>query len=594
MAALYLHNAIHAPDYDPNSSTSPHRRNVSSISNATLQSTSEFSHPTEPLLHPSTSESVAYLDLLSRQPTHPSVRRPEWTTSLSLDGDPVTPRERKVFRDHSVKMQLRRMSLYKGSLEIMMGAFAVYNTVRYFLAFTLYESIDGQAASLALGISTGASFAFLTCAFILSLFQPYLLSQHVPLRPLLRSRTAFHVLASLALFGPAVVNVALLFIWKTSPIKEINIQRRCHVDIDVVWSTSNVECQPPAWGVWIALSLLRLVITLFVIVSYHWIAIAYYRVRQPSFPRRRHPMSGVPSELYHSSLTHSVAASSVVVPQQSQLHSQHQSSDSTLRSNPLSKHSSNHRPSHLAGESSGHSDEDSEGTHNLESPDFGNFSHTNIENSDVELDSFHYRFRSLVSQINRETEEGLALARADNSGTPPHAHDAPPEDFDLPRVPPAIGYDEFGRPYPPDERVSFLNGYVRRMPTIESMGSREVGSMTASSIYTDRDTVTTSMRSTPVSRPPTRSNTLSPSEHSIGSRPPSRSNSIAAGAEILLGACRTSEVGELVDRPLGDTSRAESLLSSGSSYPSTMSYYTATSYGSAGPGNSTPPPASKH
>lgn len=92
------------------------------ISNATLlTTTSEHSHPTEPLLHSHTSESVAYLDLLSRQPTHPSAPHLGWTTSLSLNGDPITSRERKGFREHFVKRRLRRFNVIKGILEFVMG-----------------------------------------------------------------------------------------------------------------------------------------------------------------------------------------------------------------------------------------------------------------------------------------------------------------------------------------------------------------------------------------------------------------------------------------------------------------------------------------
>ncbi|KAG5645129.1 hypothetical protein DXG03_006846 [Asterophora parasitica] len=514
-------------------------------------------------------------------------------------GDLVSPVEEKAFRDYFMKKRLRRLNLCKGSIEIIMGAFAVYNTVRYFLAFTMFESVDGQAASLSLGISTGASFAFLVCAFILSLFQPYLLSQHIPLRFLLRTRTAFHAAASLALFGPAVANVVLLFIWKASPNMEVNVERRCHVDIDVVWSVSDSKCPPHAWGMWIALSFLRLVITLFVMIVYHWIATTSHRLRRPSLSRSQRKYHDR-AESFQSALspaTAGVILSPIIASSPNQLHSQ--PSESTLRSNTHSKHSSStYHPSHTAAGSSAFTDEDE----TLDNSHLGHFSHMNIENTDVELDSFHPRFRSLVSQINRETEEGLELAvelaRSDASGSPPQTYDALPPDYDIPRVPPAVGYDEFGRPYPPDERVSILNGYVRRMPTIESMGSREVGSMTASSVYTDRDTMTTSMRSAPISRPPTRANTLSAaSEHSLGSSMPSRTNSIAAGAEILLSAHKTSEVGELlhVQRDAGRP-KDESSLSSGSSYPSTMSYYTATSFGSAASGGNppTPPPGTRH
>src|SRR5260370_30096462 len=48
--------------------------------------------------------------------------------------------------------------------------------------------------------------------------------------------------------------------------------------------------------------------------------------------------------------------------------------------------------------------------------------------------------------------------------------------FNLPPVPMALGYNEFGVPYPPEENIRILGGFIRRMPTIESMGSDEMAS----------------------------------------------------------------------------------------------------------------------
>lgn len=273
-----------------------------------------------------------------------------------------------------------------------------------------------------------------------------------------------------------------------------------------------------------------------------------------------------------------------VAPQANVLRSQERS-DSTLRSHTNSKYSStNHHQSPTAASSVYSDDEFSDHDHNPELyiPRLNSANNLNGE-TEVELNGFRDRFRSLVSQITRETEEGLELARPDSALSPPQETFSLPEDYRQSNIPPTIGYDEFGRPYPPDESVLILNGYVRRMPTIESMGSREVGSITTSSIHTDRDTMSMSIRSTPISRPPTRTGTIS--------QPPSRSNSITAGAEILLGAGRTNEIGELIDRTdRGDSHSGKrgSLTSSGhtgtgSSYPSTMSYYTATSHSSLGP-----------
>lgn len=147
------------------------------------------------------------------------------------------------------------------------GAFAVYNTIRYFLAYTIYNSKDGQSLSLSMGISTGFAFTLLVCAAILATFQPYLLAHQIPLRPLLLCRTVMHMLASFFIFGPAVVNTTLLFIWKKSTDPELNFLQRCHVDIDVIWSVSNAQCKPASWGVWLTLSLVRLLLTLSILVS---------------------------------------------------------------------------------------------------------------------------------------------------------------------------------------------------------------------------------------------------------------------------------------------------------------------------------------
>ncbi|KAF9463498.1 hypothetical protein BDZ94DRAFT_1258957 [Collybia nuda] len=587
MAALYIHNAVHSaePSTSSRNLTSPHNRNISTVSSTTLwASTSEHSHPTEPLLHSETSESVAYLDLLSRQPVYPHGPQPPHSRSISFDGDPLTMRERKGY---GVCTWCVLDLIYCGTLtKYISAAFAVYNTVRYFLAYTIYDSNEGQSVSLSMGISTGFAFTLLVCAVILATFQPYLLAHQISLRPLLLCRTVMHALASLLIFGPAVVNTTLLFIWKNSTDTELNILRRCHVDIDVVWSVSNAQCKPAAWGVWLALSLVRLMLTLFIIIAYHMIATAYHRIRRPSHSRSRRSRYGNGMGFSQSSSSPSMAGLPII-PSHHRPTAQHQSSDSTLLSNANSKFSSttNHlaRTSGNFTASSLYSDEDiSDEPHN-DPPN------TISPGQDHEFTSFADRFRSLVSQITRETEEALEFARP-NHPTPPPETDLE-DDFYPPRLPPTVGYDEFGQPYPPEEHILILNGYIRRMPTIESMGSREMGSVTPSSMYNDRDTRTLSLQSSPpASRPPTRTNTASRSEYAVGSRSSSRSNSLAAGAEILAapGRTSTSEIGELAERGLGG--RTNSTAGTESSYPSTMSYYTATSYGSVPDRENSPSP----
>ncbi|KAJ3510974.1 hypothetical protein NLJ89_g4372 [Agrocybe chaxingu] len=189
--------------------------------------------------------------------------------------------------------------------------------------------------------------------------------------------------------------------------------------------------------------------------------------------------------------------------------------------------------------------------------------------SDRELGGFVDRFRHLISQITRETEEGLAFARSDGSSSSRNTRESPPpqsssssseidvenahrhpdfhydddDDFYTSSSPRAVPSGNYHQPYPEDEHIHMMNGIVRRMPTIQSLGSREMrSSMGASSTHTNRD------------RAPTRNTVISWSgtDLSIGSEPArSRPNSLTAQAELLagmFGKMHASEIGELLRR----------------------------------------------
>jgi len=294
---------------------------------------------------------------------------------------------------------------------------------------------------------------------------------------------------------------------------------------------------------------------------------AYHRLRIASLSRqnRRVRSNSLPPSMTVLSI------SSPVIPAR-YLRAQHKSSESTLQSTRTSKNSSTY---YTPSASVGYSDDDFD-------PESLYETHAKRE-PDVPQD----RFNSLISQIIRETEDGLAKAISPES-SPARGP------FSLPSIPPAVGYDEFGRPYPPDETLFVFNGVVRRMPTIESMGSREFGSSTASSVHHQNglDAVSMSVRNTPVS---SRANTLM-SVSDYGSpgalHPHSRSNSIASGAGILLAMGRASEVGELVDSGDGK-GNGTGTTGTDSSYPSSVSYHTASSYrsGVLGPGRTHSPQA---
>lgn len=97
---------------------SPHYRNASTISSTTIYTkTSEYSHPTEPLLDAGTSEGVAYRDMLSQQPTF---------ADLSVDGGPVKKfplMEKPNLWDRHMRRRYNRLKLIKGSLMILLGEY---------------------------------------------------------------------------------------------------------------------------------------------------------------------------------------------------------------------------------------------------------------------------------------------------------------------------------------------------------------------------------------------------------------------------------------------------------------------------------------
>lgn len=144
---------------------------------------------------------------------------------------------------------------------------AIYNTVRYFIAFSNFGAPTYQVICLALGISTGVSFLLSFSSFLLAIRNG--LIHGVTPTYLSILRTTMDYLSSFCLIGPAVVNFALLFIWKDSQDPYLNVANRCHFDVDVVWSVSNTLCtnKSPHWAVWLTVSALRLALTLIIIVG---------------------------------------------------------------------------------------------------------------------------------------------------------------------------------------------------------------------------------------------------------------------------------------------------------------------------------------
>ena len=178
-------------------------------------------------------------------------------------------------------------------------------------------------------------------------------------------------------------------------------------------------------------------------------------------------------------------------------------------------------------------------------------------NSSVEeadLQGFAEQFRALVDQVSRELEE--ARISEYNSETNRESH-TPPLHHVLDTHTPYMSIDEFGREVPSEEPIAVLGGVIKRMPTIESVGSRELASLRSATLVsgaggTGIGSASVATSSTASSRPPTRATMASLND---ASQPSSRSNSIHR--------LRTpSELGELVREALRARGQARPLSSS--------------------------------
>jgi hypothetical protein len=156
-----------------------------------------------------------------------------------------------------------------------------------------------------------------------------------------------------------------------------------------------------------------------------------------------------------------------------------------------------------------------------------------------ELEGFADRFRALVNRVSHELEESRDLERSAEPHTPPLHHV-------LDTHMPYMSIDEFGREIPTEEHIAMLGGVIKRMPTIESVGSRELSSLRSNTLVGGYGIGSPSRAtsSSTSSRPPTGGTMVSLNDAASaslasGSQPSSRSNSIHRPR-------MPSELGELV------------------------------------------------
>jgi len=555
MAALYLHNAFWS-GRSSNSRNSPHTRQLSNISNHTLRTvTSESScHPTEPLLVSTTSESLAYQDLLSRQPTHPSGPQPGWDLGFNFEGDQTTMQERKGHRDQGVRRRIKRLRLAKGVLELVMGGWAVYNLIRYFQAYFIYTSPTGRAVSLALATGTTLSLAFLMATALLSCFRESLLMHQVPLSFLLIIRTTLQFLASFLLVGPALVSFGLVFAWRDSSDSQLQLQNRCYLDIDVVWSIWDTSCdQTISWNVLLILSITRVILTVLNILFYHLLSREYHHTRRPSrtkssktrphlsplkSPKLGRGVPAPPSPLLPTVGSGSPNIPHLTPPQPAALPPTWMINNPTGEQLAISRTRS--RPP-VSRSSSGSTIGSRDRVVESDS--------TRPRSIRTLSDEFIEDYGTLVNRLSREIESANIVATpnrystssssSSSSSTCPSAYCYRPASADSMYQPSYPNRNPFQSPEP-DVHVLVLGGIVRRMPTIESVGSRELGSISPSSQRHETGAASSSLRSfETASAPPTRTNTRS----TIGS---SRANSMYTNAGHLLA------VNERVDQVLSE------------------------------------------
>lgn len=477
--------------------------------------------------------------------------------------------------------------------------------VRYFVAYAVYQESARRSAALSLAIESLLSLIFVA-GLALSLMLPRSITHHHPrLRSLHKSpHHVLQFLASLFLFAPTVVNLILVLVWRHIG-SDLSLRGRCHWNVDVVWVGVGGQCasHAPAFGVWLTAAILRLVLTVFVLVrhrlfpgslresdfqtfqvAYH-IASSNYRSlrwmpsyraedvrRMDSFDISQFMQGDGPSRPSPAFVNKSGVASipqralsgsrMAVIPELSDSHNHHSQEHAGRNSGESSSASedSNHRSteSGIAVRRSLRRTTSSRDAHSNE----GSSRHAILASNmgEEEIQGFADRFRELVNRVSRELEE----SRVAEDDTDLRAQ-TPPLHHVLDTHTPYMSIDEFGREVPSAEPVAMLGGVIRRMPTIESVGSRELGSLRSTAVLCGMSSQSGATSPSASTRPHTGATIASYNDTlASASQPPSRSNS--------LHRLRVpSELGELVREALRTRGVSRPLTSSSSSHGASTS-----------------------
>ncbi|KAI9435809.1 hypothetical protein H4582DRAFT_624421 [Lactarius indigo] len=547
MSALDAHRTLHqfeGASPSPSGFRASHSRQMSSLSMTTF-TTSQSHYPSEPLLR-----NADHREAHTRLPPHPD----------------TSTEDRRYWEEVSAR-RMRRLRLLKGALWSIIGSWASYTTVRYFIAYAVYsESSVRQSVALSLGISSLLSL-LVAAALALSLVVPRYSTLS---RPLSRSlgKSLRHVsqfLASFFLFVPAAVNLALVFSWRNNG-SDLSLRGRCHWGLDVVWVGVGGQCIPhaPAWGVWLAAAVSRFVLTAAILITYHLVSRTYRASRWLHYcatdgqrrdtvditpmepgdtPSRPSPVlqpfiqkSGRLSNVPQRSLSSGQMA---VIPEfnevrnQIPIHYEHEYAGlDSVDSSTLSEDDSLPR-SVESSSSPSRSLRHTKSSRGLHAGDGRSRQAALVSNvGEGEHVGFADRFRALVDRVSLELEEARNLESEPPPRTPPLHHV-------LDTHTPYMSIDEFGREVYTEEPVAMFGGVIRRMPTIESVGSRELASL--------RSTMLVSACGG-VAGPPS----IAPSSSAASSRPPTRATMVSfndAASASLASVSAQSSRSNSIHRP---------------------------------------------
>jgi len=335
-------------------------------------------------------------------------------------------------------------------------------------------------------------------------------------------------LASFLLVAPAVVNIILVVLWRSSNDPQTTLRGRCGWDIDVVWSGTGLACdRSPSFVSWLGGAVSRLCITMLVLVrppknqplrfvpslihtydanisspfqiTYHVVLYKYRTVCQDAEVIDRGPYTRFPKSVYmdrRKSVTtagsggtrtsrpqsfadraESISPPPDVHPHVEPMHrTQPSISDETTQMiSRIPTRDETGTPEGIASSSSSSSSHATSAGSNSSLYE------------DTDLHNFVDRFTRMVHQAERDTEEGLGRTSPENSEESDQVYSSEGDHQDFnPYTDGNLLYDTNGRPIEVSvnpSQVQVFGKMVHRMPTITSVGSGERSSRAPSRAY---------------------------------------------------------------------------------------------------------------